>query len=220
MTLLRRSVIMGRMGTSALWASIDDERAALADQLADLSDAEWTTPSWCTGLSVRDVVAHLTVSGALSGPRWFIGVIRARFDFDRQVDDRLREQLGATPAETLARFRATVGSRTAPPLPRVALLGEVVVHGEDVRRPLGLRREHPAAVLEAVARYYAGSNLMLPSRDRVRGVRLRADDGAFVTGDGPEVRGSTLDLILAMTGRRASLAGLTGPGAERLAASV
>jgi uncharacterized protein (TIGR03083 family) len=210
---------MAGMATDALWASIDDERAALAGQLADLTDAQWATPSLCTGLSVREVLAHLTVGGSLSGPRWFAGVLRARFDFDRQVDARLREQLGATPEETLARFRATVGSRTSPPLPRVALLGEVVVHGEDVRRPLGLRRDHPAAVLEAVARYYAGSNLMLPSRDRVRGVRLRADDGAFAAGDGPEVRGGTLDLIMAMTGRRTALAGLTGPGVERFAAA-
>jgi uncharacterized protein (TIGR03083 family) len=211
---------MGAMGTSTLWAHIDEERAALADQLAGLTEEQWAMPSLCDDLSVREVVAHLTVSGSLSGPRWFAGVLRARFDFDRQVADRLREQLGATSAETLARFRATVGSRTSPPLPRVALLGEVVVHGEDVRRPLGLRHDHPAPVLEAVARYYAGSNLMLPSRDRARGVRLRADDGAFVAGDGPEVRGSTLDLVMALTGRRDSLARLTGPGAGRFAAAL
>jgi uncharacterized protein (TIGR03083 family) len=206
------------MRTHHLWPDIDAERSALADQLADLTDEQWATPSLCTGLSVREVVAHLTVSGALSGPRWLAGVLRARFDFDAQVDRRLREQLGRDRAETLARFRATVGSRTSPPLPRPALLGEVIVHGEDVRRPLGLRRAHPPAVLATVARYYAGTDQVVPARSRVRGLRLLADDGPFTAGDGPEVRGSTLALIMAMTGRRAYLPDLTGPGVAQLAA--
>jgi uncharacterized protein (TIGR03083 family) len=92
------------MNRDALWASIDGERTALANQLEPLTTSEWATPSLCTGLSVREVLAHLTVSGAVSGPRWFAGVVRARFDFDKQVGQRLREQLGADPGETLNPF--------------------------------------------------------------------------------------------------------------------
>jgi hypothetical protein len=55
---------------------------------------------------------------------------------------RLVEQLGATPAETLERFRDTVTSTTKPPLPTVAMLGEAIVHGEDIRRPLGIHRNY------------------------------------------------------------------------------
>jgi len=79
---------------NAIWQSIDVERNALADDLAPVDGSRWSTPSLCAGLTVREVLAHLTVSGAVSGPRWFAGVLRARFDFDQQVDDRLREQLG------------------------------------------------------------------------------------------------------------------------------
>ncbi len=38
------------------------ERAALADDLAALRDAQWDAASLCEGWSVRDVVAHMTGS--------------------------------------------------------------------------------------------------------------------------------------------------------------
>ena len=72
---------------------------------------------------------------------------------NRWASDRLREQLGTSSSETLSRFRSTIGSRASPALPRLALLGEMVVHGEDIRRPLGLVRDYPAAALVALLRY-------------------------------------------------------------------
>jgi len=41
------------------------------------------------------------------------------------------------------------------------MLGEAVVHGEDIRRPLGLSREIPEETLVAVADFYKGSNLLI-----------------------------------------------------------
>ena len=170
------------MEGNMIWPSIDVERQALADDLAQVDEALWSMPSLCAGLSVREVLAHLTVSGAVSGPRWFAGVLRARFDFDKQADDRLREQLGASPAQTLSRSRATIGSRTSPPLPRLALLGETVVHGEDIRRPLGLNRGYPAQTLAALLRYYAGTDQIVIAKKRVRGLRLEAVDTGIPSG--------------------------------------
>ncbi|OUE25634.1 maleylpyruvate isomerase family mycothiol-dependent enzyme [Clavibacter michiganensis] len=206
------------MDRKDLWGEIDAERRALVEQLERIEDTAWETPSLCAGLTVREVVAHMTVSGAVSGPRWFLGVLRARFDFDRQVDDRLREQLGASARETLARFRRTIGSRTSPPLPRLALLGEMVVHGEDVRRPLGLTRAHPPATLDAVLRYYAGTDQIVVAKKRVAGLRLEATDTGTALGEGQVVRGPSLALIMAMTGRLACCDELTGPGAPALRA--
>lgn len=203
---------------NATWELVHAERAALAADLAGLTDAQWATPSLCAGLSVREVLAHLTAAGSLNAVRWLAGVIRCRFDFDRQVAMRLAEQLGASPAETLARFERVVRSTTAPPLPVPALLGEVVVHGEDVRRPLGITRDHPAGVLALVARYYAGTDQVVLARGRVRGLRLEATDGPFATGSGPLVRGRTLALVMAMTGRAVFCDELTGPGVAALRA--
>jgi uncharacterized protein (TIGR03083 family) len=206
------------MERNKVWLSIDAEREALAGDLAQINETQWSTPSLCTGMTVREVLAHMTVSGAVSGPRWFAGVVRARFDFDKQVDDRLREQLGASPAETLSRFRSTIGSRISPPLPRMALLGEMVVRGEDIRRPLGLVRNYPTATLTALLRYYAGTDRVVIAKKRVRGLRLEAVDTATTIGEGDVVRGSTLGLVMAMTGRIAYCAELTGAGVADLIA--
>jgi uncharacterized protein (TIGR03083 family) len=204
--------------SNEIWPLVHAERAALARDLASLRDEQWSTPSLCAGLTVREVVAHLTAAASLNAIRWLAGVIRCRFDFDRQVAMRLAEQLGSSPAETLARFERVVHSTTSPPLPVLALLGEVVVHGEDIRRPLGITRDHPPEVLARVARYYAGSDQIVLAQGRVRGLRLEANDGPFTTGSGPFVTGRTLALVMAMTGRQVYCDELTGAGVGTLRA--
>lgn len=200
----------------AVWARIHDERRALAADLDGLGDRRWETASLCAGFSVRDVLAHLTAGASLNGVRWMVGVIRCRFDFDRQVAMRLGEQLGDTPADTLERFRRVVDGTVKPPLPVVAMLGESVVHAEDIRRPLGIHRDYPVDVLVRLATYYHGSDQVVPARKRVRDLRLSATDTAFSGGSGPLVSGTTLALIMAMTGRTAYCDDLRGDGVERL----
>lgn len=201
-----------------VWPLVHSERAALAADLASLSDEQWATPSLCAGLSVREVLAHLTAAARLTGPRWLWGVIRCGFDFDAQVAMRLAEQLGGTPRETLDRFRDVVTSTTSPPLPALAILGETVVHGEDIRRPLGIRRDHPIPTLTRLAEYYSGSDQVVLAKSRIPGLRLVATDGPFTTGAGPVVSGPTLALVMAMTGRAAFCDELAGEGGAILRA--
>ncbi|MEV6910116.1 maleylpyruvate isomerase family mycothiol-dependent enzyme [Amycolatopsis sp. NPDC051071] len=201
----------GRAATG-VWALIHTERAALANDLIGLTEERWKTPSLCAGLSVREVLAHLTASASLTPLNWLAGVIRCRFDFDKQVAMRLAEHLGADGAETLERFRRVVASTTKPPLPKMALLGEGIVHAEDIRRPLGIRRDYPIAVLTSLAGYYQGADLVVMAKGRIGGLRLEATDGPFAVGSGPLVSGTTLALTMAMTGRTAYLAELTGDG--------
>ena len=201
---------------TGIWPLVHAERAALAADLADLTGEQWTTPSLCTGLTVREVLAHLTAGASLNPVRWLAGVIRCRFDFDKQVAMRLAEQLGATPAETIDRFRSVLTSTTKPPLPTLAMLGESIVHAEDIRLPLGIRHDYPIETLTRVAEYYQGSDLPVLTKRRIRGLRLVATDGPFNTGSGPLVSGTTLALTMAMTGRRAYCDALQGDGAATL----
>lgn len=194
------------------WSLIHTERTALAADLAELPEGRWTTPSLCDQFTVREVLAHLTAGASLNPVRWMAGVIRCRFDFDRQVAMRLAEHLGATPDETLAQFCRVITATTKPPVPVVAMLGETVVHGEDIRRPLGLERDYPVTTLTAVADYYQGSDLPVLSRKRGRGLKLTATDGPFSTGAGPQVSGSTLALVMAMAGRALYCDELEGDG--------
>lgn len=201
-----------RHPATEMWSLIHAERAALAADLAELTDQQWVTPSLCDRFTVRDVLAHLTAGSSLNPVRWLAGVIRCRFDFDQQVAMRLAEQLGTTPADTLARFRRVITNTAKPPLPAVAMLGETIVHGEDIRRPLGIHRDYPITTLTTVADYYQGSDLVVPAKGRIRGLRLTATDSAFATGSGPLVSGTTVALIMAMTGRARYCDELDGDG--------
>jgi uncharacterized protein (TIGR03083 family) len=195
-----------------LWAMIHAERAALADDLAALDDAAWRAPSLCSGWDVEDVVAHLTAGASLGRWAWLRSIVAARFDADRHNAHRMAEHRGATPAETLARFRAIVPSTVAPSGHTAAWLGEVVVHGQDVRTPLGIATTPSLEAVTEVARFFTGRDFTVNSRSTVTGLRLEATDGPFAHGDGPEVRGSTLALTMAMAGRVAFCDELRGDG--------
>jgi hypothetical protein len=67
-----------------------------------------------------------------------------------------------------------------------------------------------------VADFFKGSNLLIGSKNRIAGLTLRATDADWRTGAGPEVSGPLLSLVLAMTGRAAALADLSGDGLATL----
>jgi len=125
---------------------------------------------------------------------------------------RLAEQLGATPAETIGRFRSVLTSTTKPPVPTLAMLDETLVHAQDIRLPLGIRHDYPIEILTRLAEYCQGSDLPVLTKTRIRGLRLVATDGPFNTGSGPAVSGTTLALTMAMAGRRAYCDELRGDG--------
>jgi uncharacterized protein (TIGR03083 family) len=206
------------MSSNGTWPLVHAERAVLAADLADLTDQQWATPSLCTGFTVRQVLAHLAAGASLNPARWLAGVIRCRFDFDKMVAMRLAEQLGAHPAQTLARFRRVVTSTVKAPVPVEAVLGEAIVHGEDIRKPLGIHRDYPLTTLTTLAGYYQGSDLVVPAKRRIDGLRLQASDGPFATGSGPLVSGRTLALIMAMAGRVTFCDELEGAGVAILRA--
>ncbi|HKB32372.1 MAG TPA: maleylpyruvate isomerase family mycothiol-dependent enzyme [Candidatus Dormibacteraeota bacterium] len=203
----------GHQRAGSIWPLVHAERAALAEDLAALDEAQWAHPSLCERWVVEDVVAHLTAGASVGRLRWFASVLGARFDFDLHNDRRLAEHRGATPAETLERFRRIVTSTTSAPGPTAAWLGEIVVHAQDIRRPLGLVRMPQIGAVTEVARFYARRNFTVAGRTAIEGLRVEATDGPFATGAGPLVSGTTLALTMAMAGRRAYCDDLTGPGA-------
>lgn len=203
-----------------LWPAIHAERAALAEDLATLDDAQWAAPSLCERWCVEEVVAHLTAAASTGTLRWITSMLGARFDADLHNARRLAEHRGATPAQTLARFRAAVTDTRAPSGDTAAWLGEVLVHAQDVRRPLGLARTPSVEAATAVATFFASRDFAVPSKTAAAGLRLEATDGPFAHGDGPLVRGTTIALVMAMAGRVDSCADLDGPGVATLRARV
>jgi uncharacterized protein (TIGR03083 family) len=198
------------------WSTVHSERAALAAEMRTLTDVQWNTPSLCEGWTVEDVLAHLTAGASLNTVQWFAGVLRCRFDFDKQVAMRLAENLGATPAETLNRFERVITSTKVATGSFDALLGEVVVHSEDIRRPLNIKHHYPVEMVTRVAEFFVKRDFTVASKSMARGLRLEAVDGPFRAGAGAVVSGTTLALVTAMAGRVSSCDELTGAGVTTL----
>lgn len=201
-----------------LWTTVAAERGALADDLAALTDDQWQTPSLCAEWTVRDVLAHLTATASLTPPTFIGNLAKAGFNFGRFTNAQIAKKLGANPAATLAAFRAVQHSTSSPPGPKTSWLGEVIVHSQDIRRPLDIAHSYPADALRQVGDFYSGSNALIGSKKRIAGLRLTATDQDWSHGDGDAVEGPILSLLMAMTGRASAYADLTGPGVAALTA--
>jgi uncharacterized protein (TIGR03083 family) len=200
------------------WKHIHAERAALAETWAAMGDDQWARPSWCEGWTVREAAGHVLSAAEQTPPNFYKELIGAGFRFN-VFTDRGARRLGAlSPDELVGRLRARVSTTNRPPAPVMAMLGEIVVHGEDIRRPLGLAHDYAEAALVAVADSYKKSNLLIGSKRRIAGLRLRATDTAWSNGDGPDVSGPLVALVLAMAGRKGALTALSGDGVAVLAA--
>lgn len=128
----------------AVFAEIAAERRLVADTLTTLTTDQWQTQSLCSAWTVRDVAAHLLMP--LVTPLWKFGLtmVKARGNFDKANQDLTRRvctEHGSRLPELLA---ANADSRFTPPgKSPLAPLTDVLVHGEDIRRPLNLHYAIP-----------------------------------------------------------------------------
>jgi uncharacterized protein (TIGR03083 family) len=204
------------MKTVDTWKHIHAERAQMADTWTTLSPPQWAAQSWCEGWLVQDTAGHILAAAEQTPANFYKELAAAGFRFNVFTDRGARRLGTASPEELVRRLRARTSTTNHPPAPVMAMLGEIVVHGEDIRRPLGLKHRPSDDALIAVADSWKNSNLLIGSKRRIAGLRLRATDSEWAHGDGPEVSGPLLALILAMTGRKAVLPDLSGEGVAEL----
>lgn len=204
------------MNETEYWDLIHTERARLADLLTTLEPEQWALATLCADWTVEQVVAHLSVAANTGRWAWIRSVVRAGFDPAKHNARLLERSLGGSPEGTLAKFHSSISLTIAPTKDFPAFLGEVIVHGQDIARPLELDLIPDAEATVEVARYFASKDFAVKSKTLVKGVRLSAVDADFESGSGPQVAGRLLDLVMAMAGRPEALADLTGSGVAEL----
>ena len=103
--------------------------------------------------------------------------------------------------------------------PEDALL-DVLVHGQDIARPLGrVRPMRPDRVLPALE--HALGSIWYGGSKRFKTVRLVATDIDWVGGNGAdEVRGTAGNLLMVATGRGEALGTLSGAGVTALSQHI
>ncbi len=201
-------------------------RRQVADMLAGLSADQLATKSLCGAWTVRDVGAHLVVPIHVPLRVFMLEMLKARGNFDvandrtaRATATRLGERIPSVLREKSERHFAPPGASPS------FQLADVMIHGQDIRRPLGLTHTYEEEDLREVLDLMTNpsSRREFIPRRRFDGIRVVATDvrGAdgmpWSFGDGPTVEGPAEALILAASGRSVALADLSGDGVAILA---
>jgi uncharacterized protein (TIGR03083 family) len=210
------------MNEDAAWAAIDTQRLRIAALLDDLDPEAWAHRSLCSGWTVRDVAAHLTLQQ--TGLREVLAeVVRhpAPKSLNRSIHDWACRKAAVPTSQLISEIRGMAGScRHDVGLTYKETLIDILVHGQDIARPLGRRVDSdPEAAAVAGSRVWSKA-FMFNAQRRLRGLRLSATDTDWSVGAGDDVTGRMIDLLLLLTGRPAALPRLGGAGAQRLASRM
>jgi uncharacterized protein (TIGR03083 family) len=200
------------MDDTMTWKLIHEQRASMADTLAALTPDQWAQPSLCGGWTVRQTAAHIVTGAEQTTGRFMGHMVANGFRFNRMMDVDAKKLAALPPDEIIARLRARVTTTNRPPAPVITMLGEIVVHSDDIRRPLGLPSDVGSEALLACLEMYKSSSFPMGTKKRIEGLRLVATDVDWAHGTGPEVTGTAMSLVMAMTGRAAGLDELEGDG--------
>ena len=192
---------------------VHTERTRLLAVLEGLAEEQWGTASLCAGWTVRDLVVHVLMPYELSVPRFLALMARARFDFDRAAD-RWATSDARSPAEVLTGLRDTQRRTfSAPGGPAEAPLSHLVIHAQDVYRPLGVPSPtDPESARIVLAQLVSPRARGLVPPSRLEGLAFSATDTDWRHGEGSPVSGPATALLSTLAGRSAALADLTGDG--------
>lgn len=196
------------------------ERRALADLLESLTPQQWRVRTLCPAWDVHGMAAHLVVPTEFSTAEMLTEMVRARGNPDRVSVAMAATRAQRTPAELVEALRAGATSAGAPPV--VGLVGpytDALVHGEDIRIPLGVADDRPAQ------RWQPTLDFLMTPRARIGflsaarpSLTYAATDSTWTGGAGPRVEAPSAALALALLGRTARLGELVGPGSAVLRA--
>lgn len=209
------------MNRDDVWQGIDDQRRRLVDLLEDLSDQGWQHPSLCEGWTVREVAAHVALQNTTwsAMPRGVLEMIKAG-GMNGAIHAMACRHAKRPTERIVAEIRDRIG--VWQPLPTLTYRESAIdylVHLQDIAIPLGREQATPVDVASVAAERVWRSPRMFHARHRFAGYRFVATDTEWSAGRGREVTGPISAILLLLTGRRARLDRLAGPGADALRAA-
>lgn len=207
------------MDKTEIWRHIHAEREALAANLADLPAAEWSRPSLCTGWTVHDVAAHVISTPQIGWSDIAAMTLRSPGRGYNTIIYRQVKRLGAreTRESILADYEKYGGStHRVPVTTSVEPLVDVLLHHQDIVRPLGIERAMPPEAAAVAADRVRRLAFLLGTRRLLRSVRLVATDVDWTRGEGPTVTGPIQELLMLCSGREPDRSLLTGDGLAEL----
>ena len=191
-----------------------EERDSIVQTLRSLTPEQWDAPSLCDGWRVRDVAGHMITGVEMSLPTVLIKTVQAGFNINK-ASARAGKEAGSRPTDelTTALASTTELSGFAKVLGHAKLVPDITIHHEDIRRAVGLTpHEVPAERMKFSLSTLRKDTGPLKAKKRTSGLRFVATDLDWAEGEGPEVRGPALSLLLAMGGRSVAIDECEGDG--------
>ncbi len=192
-------------------------RIAAADLGEGLTPQQWAAPSLCEGWSCGDVIAHLAWGTTLPSPGFARDLLTARGRFHRAVADSARRMAERPQAEVCEILRSGATKQRIPDRLATPLVVDVLVHTQDVRRPLGIGHALDPALARRGLEYLVRFPQAVGGGSRLKGLELRATDTDWRHGSGRLVAGTAEQLLMVVAGRMSVVAELEGGGKSVLA---
>ena len=202
-------------------AAIASERRRIADLVDSLSPAQLEVRSLCGEWTVREVAGHLLAAVSPVPGRQVLGLFVTSGFRLHKANARLAVAVARRPS-LAADLRALADNQfRAPVVGYPGQLTDLQVHGQDMRRPLGLPHGLDLERVRVSLEFLTGGRALgFTPRRRLAGLHLEATDLSWSWGSGATLAGPAEALMMALTGRRAALADLDGPGVRVLASRL
>ncbi|MEV6281251.1 maleylpyruvate isomerase family mycothiol-dependent enzyme [Kribbella sp. NPDC051770] len=184
-------------------STIAAERTDLVAVLRNLSAADWDRPTLCEGWRVRELVAHIVMPYRYSTPRFLLGMLKSRRNFNRLANRQAAADAAALAADELTKtLEDNIHHQWKPPGGGYeGALSHDVIHGLDLTVALGIDRHVPLDRL-AVVLAGAGEKQLKYSGVDLTGTRLQATDLDWSLGTGEVEEDTAENLLLRISGRR------------------
>jgi uncharacterized protein (TIGR03083 family) len=196
-----------------VFAAVADERRSIADLISILDADQLATASLCTGWDVKTVAAHL-VSDFVDGFWGFLASGVRHGGMNRGIDALARRRAQSSAADIADTLRGRADHRLSPPVTgALAGLTDVLVHGADIRIPLGIfHRPDPRPVARVLDFLTSRTQFGFFPQRRLHGIALHDEDTGRTWGHGDIVSGPGDAVMLAVCGRAVAFDRLSGPG--------
>ena len=198
---------------------IATERRTVADELHRLTRDQLATPSLCRGWTVHDIGAHLLMPLTVSTWSFALAMAKNLGNFDKANVELTNKVAERPTADICAELRAQAEHPFTPPgFGLDAPLTDLLVHGEDFRRPLGIAHRFDPEALRIGLGYVTSKKAqrVFAMKGRLDEIRLDASDIGWSFGSGARVEGQAIDVLLALCGRTVALDRLAGDGVRAL----
>lgn len=201
----------------AEWTVAAKARNDFADMIESLTPEQLQEQTLCGEWTAHGVLCHLTGFVETGGFELFLNIAKARFNFDVASVAMADKRAGRSTEDLVASLRANATkSAPLPTFPEELTFTDVLIHTQDVRRPLGLEGSLDESILRHSLDFLTTHKhaTTLVHRPELEGVRLEATDLGWSFGDGAEISG-TGEAILMGLAARPVLDELSGDGVAK-----